>query len=281
MRDSFLPLTTEERLHWMRRSIDVGKQSVAEAARKPSVGVVIVRNGVLIGESYRGEHGAGVHAEAGLLMVLEEQGVKVEGATVFTTLEPCSCRNPPKIPCAERLVGARVAAAVIGMYDPNPRVYRTGWKILRDAGVLLFDYPDDLRNEIEADNAMFIDVYESAEGKTGSAEFDYSRNDGRFTLRHEDLEILLRFGNRGADSVWATDHSQHVAELRHARTFQEVDNPGSYDWSRYSVGAYEGAIVAFRNERCYALVKVTKVFAGQERGNDHIAVQFDWELRER
>ena len=265
----------------MRRSIDLGKQSRAESPRKPMVGVVIVKDGALLGESFRGDYAEGVHAEAGLIRRLTDLGVDLSGASVFTTLEPCTRRNHPKIPCARRLIDTDVGAVYIGMYDPNPVIYRAGWKMLRDAGVKLFDYPDELRELIESDNATFIDIYKSGEGECGSAEFDFSRNDGRFTIRNGDLVIELRFGPRGPNSVWAYDDTQHVAELRYAATFDEIDNPGSYDWSRHAASAAEGQLVAFRSPQCYLLVKVTKVFAGPDRNHDHTAVHFDWEFRRR
>ena len=39
----------------------------------------------------------------------------VAGATVYTTLEPCTTRKRPKIPCARRLIDRKVARVVIGM----------------------------------------------------------------------------------------------------------------------------------------------------------------------
>ena len=68
-------------------------------------------------KAHRGEMGNGEHAE---FVALERKpnNQVIAGATVYTTLEPCNQRNPPKIACAARLPERRVKRVVIGMMDP-------------------------------------------------------------------------------------------------------------------------------------------------------------------
>ena len=63
------------------------------------------------------------------------------------------------------------------------------------------------------------------------------------------------------------------------RNFCEIDNPGTLDWSNYSVPVSEGEIVAFRSDHGYALVKIIQVFAGDQWGHDHTALHFNYEIR--
>ena len=244
----------------------------------PLVGVVIVRDDSVLGESYRGETGTGRHAEFGLVERLEGQ---LEGATVYTTLEPCSRRSEPKTPCAEHLINGRVSEVFIGTYDPNPKIYRQGWRMLRDAGIRLRDFPPDLRAQIEKDNAAFIDQFRGSIGRGGSATFDFEQNGGRFELRdgQEPLVVSTRWTGRGPGSIYALDYDEHVALARFAQNFDEIDDPGALDFSNYTVGVNEGEIVVFRTGSTYALVKVVSVVSGSDWDQDRTEIQIQYELR--
>src|SRR4029079_18235753 len=62
-------------------------------------------------------------------------GKKARGSTVYVTLEPCAHESPRGPACANLLVKAQPARVVIAMKDPDPRVFGTGMKRLRDAGI--------------------------------------------------------------------------------------------------------------------------------------------------
>ncbi len=143
--------------HWMARAVSLGKLARPEPGRwrpAPAVGAVLVRNGDLLGEAFRGEGGDGRHAE--FLLLHRLQDLDLTGATLFTTLEPCSVRNPPKVPCAQRLVDRRVATVAIGIDDPNPQIFQHGRRLLVEAGVDVVDFPADLRRDIGEDNAEYL-----------------------------------------------------------------------------------------------------------------------------
>src|SRR3984885_7648952 len=105
---------------WMRIAVDLGKKSLSEGdPTKPYVGAVVVKDGRVIGSGYRGMTQLGHHAEFGVLQGISDPRL-LEDGVVFSTLEPCSARNPLKIPCARRLVEAKVKEVYIVIYDPNP-----------------------------------------------------------------------------------------------------------------------------------------------------------------
>jgi diaminohydroxyphosphoribosylaminopyrimidine deaminase/5-amino-6-(5-phosphoribosylamino)uracil reductase len=259
----------------------MGKKSVPEPDRTdtPRVGVVIVKDGQLLGESFRGEKNKGVHAEFGLLERLK--AVDLAGALVYTTLEPCSRRGPDKTPCADHLIDRKVSTVFIGMFDPNPKIYREGWKRLRDAGINLRDFDADLRTEIQSDNQVFVDQFRLGVGPEGEATFDYMQRDGQFEIRTDPslAGFRTRWSLAGKRAIYALDYVGNVAHARYATSFDEVDDPGALEFASYSRRIGEGEIAVFRNDAGYALVRVERVLSGHEYDDDRTEVHIRYQLR--
>jgi pyrimidine deaminase RibD-like protein len=147
-------------------AIDVARKSISESDGRPhpNVGAVVVKNGQLLSTAYRGE-AAKNHAE---FIALEKKlpDSAVAGATIYTTLEPCTTRNHPKIPCAERLIERKVARVVIGMLDPDPRITGRGQRRLRSANIITDFFPHDLMTEVEELNREFTRFVEQNHPKS-------------------------------------------------------------------------------------------------------------------
>ena len=149
-------MPTEE--DYMRRAIGIAKQSRSEDTRPhPRVGAVLVLKEQVF-EAYRGQLSQGDHAE---FTVLERRLADrdLEGATLYTTLEPCTTRFHPKSPCAHRIASRRIGRVVIGMMDPNPAIYGNGVDHLRRNGIKVEFFPPSMEQEIENDNIQFAEHY--------------------------------------------------------------------------------------------------------------------------
>src|SRR2546426_5449946 len=136
-------------------AIDEAVKSIAEDDRvHPKVGAVVVKQGKVMAKAHRGEFPKS-HAE---YIALEKKlaGEFVSGATVYTTLEPCTGRNDPKVACALRLVERNVSRVVIGILDPNRTVLGKGWQLLDDAGIETQFFPPDLMKRVSELNRDFI-----------------------------------------------------------------------------------------------------------------------------
>lgn len=151
--------TTDE--DFMRLAIVEAGRCVPEpGGLRPRVGAVVVRNGEVLASAHRGELAAGDHAEYTLL----ESKLRSEilaGATVYTTLEPCTKRNAPKLACAERIIDRKIARVVIGMLDPNPDISGKGQRRLREASIATDLFPAHLMAQVEEQNREFIKGFPS------------------------------------------------------------------------------------------------------------------------
>jgi diaminohydroxyphosphoribosylaminopyrimidine deaminase / 5-amino-6-(5-phosphoribosylamino)uracil reductase len=114
----------------MRRALELAERGRGLVSPNPLVGAVLVRDGEIVGEGWHEGPGR-PHAE---IVALDAAGPRARGATLYTTLEPCSHfgRTPP---CAPRLIEAGVRRVVAAIGDPNPMVDGGGFSMLRDGGV--------------------------------------------------------------------------------------------------------------------------------------------------
>jgi pyrimidine deaminase RibD-like protein len=152
-------------------AVEEARKSVGEDGRThPKVGAVIVAGGQVLATAYRGEV-PGCHAE---YIALERKlaDKSVAGATVYTTLEPCTERNHPKIPCAHRLVERKVQRVVIGSLDPNPVIRGHGQIILREANIITDFFPATLMAQVEELNREFIRVHRMKAGQPAAPSLD-------------------------------------------------------------------------------------------------------------
>jgi pyrimidine deaminase RibD-like protein len=159
--DVLLGVTAKER-DFMEMAIEEARKSVGEDNRThPKVGAVVVKNGAVLATAFRGELGKGEHAE---YTALERKlpDATLAGTTVYATLEPCTSRNHPKTPCAQRLIDRKVKRVVIGMLDPNPRICGKGERLLRDHGIEVERFPHELVMKLEEMNRAFVKIQSQA-----------------------------------------------------------------------------------------------------------------------
>ena len=116
--------------HLMQRAIAAAAGARSRTSPNPWVGCVVETPQ---GDTFEGatEPPGGPHAE---IVALRAAGTRAKGATLFSTLEPCSHhgRTPP---CVDAIIAAGVARVVVGIEDPDPNVDGRGIAQLRAAGI--------------------------------------------------------------------------------------------------------------------------------------------------
>lgn len=120
-------------IQWMERALVVASSARFRTSPNPWVGCVLV---TASGEVFEGatEAPGGRHAEIVALDAARRAGVEIRGATVFTTLEPCSHHGRTG-PCTDALIEAGVTRVVSALEDPDLHVGGRGFARLRRAGI--------------------------------------------------------------------------------------------------------------------------------------------------
>ncbi len=153
-----MPLSPDD-VRFMETAIELARRCTSEPGKvSPKVGAVVVKDGDVVAHAYRGELAPGEHAEFTALK-RKAAHLDLSGSTVYTTLEPCTSRNPPKTPCARHLIDQQVARVVVGMLDPDPRIAGSGVNALQAMGVVVDLVPPDQAKALHDMNAQWVGKY--------------------------------------------------------------------------------------------------------------------------
>ncbi len=195
---------------FMAAAIRMSRWHLGQTGSNPSVGCLIVKDGVIVGRGVTALSGR-PHAEP---QALAEAGEAARGGTAYVTLEPCSHHGKTP-PCAEALIAHGVARVVVALTDPDERVSGRGLRMLAGAGIEVV--ADVLREaaeeQLEAYLArqrkkrpqVILKLAVSADGmvgKTGGSQFPITGPGARaqsHVLRAESDAILIGVGTALTD----------------------------------------------------------------------------------
>lgn len=120
-------------LYFMQLAMALAEKARLHAPPNPWVGCVIVNHGEIVGRGFTQPPGQ-AHAEVGALL---QAGERAKGATLYSTLEPCSHtgRTPP---CTQALIKAGISKVYYGIQDPDLKVKGKGVRQLEEVGIQVF-----------------------------------------------------------------------------------------------------------------------------------------------
>ena len=103
----------------------------------PWVGCVIVKNNKIIGRGSTHPPGE-AHAEADAMSDAKLNGFNIDDSTLYCSLEPCSFKGRTES-CALSIANSGITKVVCALKDPHPRVNGNGFKILKNAGIIVIE----------------------------------------------------------------------------------------------------------------------------------------------
>ncbi|MSO60135.1 MAG: bifunctional diaminohydroxyphosphoribosylaminopyrimidine deaminase/5-amino-6-(5-phosphoribosylamino)uracil reductase RibD [Ilumatobacteraceae bacterium] len=136
----------------MRHAVGMAELARHRARPNPWVGTVIV---CADGTVFSGATSApgGAHAEIVALNAAREARVSTIGATLYSTLEPCSHIGRTGA-CTTAIINAGISTVVVGIKDPDSRVAGRGLEQLEAAGIAVIR--DVCADEVEAQLRPYI-----------------------------------------------------------------------------------------------------------------------------
>ena len=107
-------------------------RAIGSTAPNPPVGAIIVKDEMILARGWTQVNGS-PHAEIHAISQVKDKK-KLNGATLYTTLEPCSHygKNPP---CVEKIIKYKFAKVYLSQEDENPKVHGSAVKILKRSGI--------------------------------------------------------------------------------------------------------------------------------------------------
>ena len=122
----------------MQRAIALSEKGLGKTAPNPIVGAVIIDDaGNLIGEGFHNRMNSKDHAEVVAIANANQNGNKINGATIVVTLEPCN-HSGSTGPCTQAIINAGISTVVFAVNDPNS-VASGGAEALRAAGIKVIE----------------------------------------------------------------------------------------------------------------------------------------------
>ncbi len=182
-------------ISFMKRALELAEKGIGFTNPNPVVGAVIVKDNRIIGEGYHEIYG-GKHAETNAFLNSIE---KVQGATMYVTLEPCSHfgKTPP---CAKAIIDKGIKRVVVALTDPNPFVAGKGINMLRENGI------EVATGIMEAESRRLNEVF-----------MKYITTKLPFGILKTAITLDGKIATYSGDSKWITNEKsrEYVHKLRH------------------------------------------------------------------
>jgi pyrimidine deaminase RibD-like protein len=147
----------QEDERWMRRAVSLAWQCPPSESAFSVGAVVVAADGTELATGFSREGGdPAVHAEESALGKVAAGDPLLAGATIYSTLEPCSQRTSRPRTCTQLIIAAGLRRVVIAWREPALFVADCqGAELLAEAGLAVTELPE-LAAEAAAPNRHLL-----------------------------------------------------------------------------------------------------------------------------
>lgn len=135
----------------LRQAVELSRMCPRSATAYSVGAVIVTREGDLF-TGYSRETGPSNHAEEEAVAKALAAGANLEGAAIYTSMEPCTHRKSKPVSCTQLIIDNGFARVVFALPEPPFLAKCEGCTTLRDAGVEAAHLPG-LEREVERINA--------------------------------------------------------------------------------------------------------------------------------
>jgi 5-amino-6-(5-phosphoribosylamino)uracil reductase len=125
----------------LQRAVENSRLSTAGGSRYRVGAVVVTRNGQTF-DGFTGESAPENHAEEEALAKAMTARADLQGATVYSTIEPCTARKSKEFSCTDLLIRHGIGRVVFALREPDRFVRCEGVRQLADAGIEVSEFAD-------------------------------------------------------------------------------------------------------------------------------------------
>jgi diaminohydroxyphosphoribosylaminopyrimidine deaminase / 5-amino-6-(5-phosphoribosylamino)uracil reductase len=128
---------------WMGLAVELAWECPPSATAYSVGAVIVAADGSEISRGYsREDDDPLVHAEESALRKLATDDPRLAGATIYSTLEPCSRRKSRPLTCTQLIIASGIRRVVIGWREPPLFVADCqGVELLTQAGLTVDELP--------------------------------------------------------------------------------------------------------------------------------------------
>jgi diaminohydroxyphosphoribosylaminopyrimidine deaminase / 5-amino-6-(5-phosphoribosylamino)uracil reductase len=127
---------------WMSLAVELSWRSPPSDSAYSVGAVIVAADGSELSRGFSREDDPHVHAEESALGKLAAGDPRLRGATIYSTMEPCSRRKSRPRSCTQLIIAAGLARVVIAWREPSLFVADAeGAELLEQAGLSVVELP--------------------------------------------------------------------------------------------------------------------------------------------